>query len=62
MSRLQDRLNLRSLLVALVLAAIFTSVLPIPLGENIAWGQEESWKPVTLIYTSDIVGKVEPCG
>lgn len=25
-------------------------------------GQEEEWVPMTLIYHSDVKGKIEPCG
>ena len=29
---------------------------------SLAQGNDESWAPVTVIYTSDIKGKIEPCG
>ena len=29
---------------------------------SLAQGDDESWAPLTVIYTSDIKGKVDPCG
>ena len=27
-----------------------------------AFGEEPSWVPVTILYQSDVKGKIEPCG
>ena len=29
---------------------------------SLAQGADETWKPLTIVYTSDIKGKIEPCG
>ncbi len=29
---------------------------------SLAQGADETWKPLTIIYGSDIKGKIEPCG
>jgi hypothetical protein len=47
-----------ALLIAVALAAPLAGVHPAP-----ARSQEESaWQPISLIYLSDVKGKIEPCG
>ncbi len=29
---------------------------------SLAQGSDEAWSPVTVVYTSDIKGHIEPCG
>ena len=29
---------------------------------SLAQGADETWVPLTIIYSSDIKGKIEPCG
>jgi len=49
----------RLALVLLVLGAVGVVGSARP---SLAQGEDESWKPLTIVYTSDIKGKVEPCG
>jgi hypothetical protein len=29
---------------------------------SLAQGDDDAWVPLTIVYTSDIKGKIEPCG
>ena len=48
-----------ALLLALVLVLI---VLPRGPGLRESWAEGGNWKNVTMIYTTDTKGKIEPCG
>jgi len=43
------------LILSMTLPAVVTAQVAAPAEDN-------SWKDVTLLYTSDIKGKIEPCG
>lgn len=47
--------SLALILTALVLAAIDAA--PEARAQN-----APDWKPVTIVYNADVVGKIEPCG
>jgi hypothetical protein len=49
-------------LALLLLLALLLTVLDLGLGAGGALGDEEQWTEVTLVYESDIKGKIEPCG
>ena len=46
-----------------VAAAVLSPGFP-PLGTNsgAARGDEAEWVPLTVLYTSDVKGKIDPCG
>ena len=46
-----------ALLLALGTLGVATTARP-----SLAQGSADAWVPVTVIYTSDIKGKIEPCG
>ena len=49
---------------ALLLACLMAIVLAIGLGamQSRSWAEGGNWKNVTLVYSTDIKGKIEPCG
>jgi hypothetical protein len=49
----------RVALLLLMLGAVgaLTSARP-----SLAQGADETWVPLTIVYSSDIKGKIEPCG
>jgi hypothetical protein len=52
--------NLPGLLaLACLLGAAFALTAARP---SLAQGDDEAWTPITVIYTSDIKGQIEPCG
>ena len=61
MTRLQVRSSLWRTALTLVLLTLAVPALLATITEKPARA-DESWKAVTLLYTSDIKGKVEPCG
>ena len=61
MTRIKVRSNLwRSALVLIVLTLAVPALLDVVV-ESPAHADED-WKAVTLLYTSDIKGKIDPCG
>jgi len=46
-----------SAVLALVALSLAASSRP-----SLAQGSDEVWTPVTVVYTSDIKGHIEPCG
>jgi hypothetical protein len=44
-------------LVAVGALGVFGSARP-----SLAQGDDDAWVPLTVVYTSDIKGKIEPCG
>jgi 2',3'-cyclic-nucleotide 2'-phosphodiesterase (5'-nucleotidase family) len=48
--------------LALFLAVLGFAALAPTARPSLAQGADESWVPLTVIYTSDIKGKIEPCG
>ena len=55
----------RTRLLPLVPAAlVFMALLagPTATRPSLAQGPDESWVPVTVVYTSDVKGHIEPCG
>jgi hypothetical protein len=59
MERMQGIAQARALMILLVLGILATAGTPRP---SLAQGDDESWAPVTVVYTSDIKGHIEPCG
>jgi hypothetical protein len=53
------RLALPGLAIALIAAGALSLGASRP---SLAQGGDDSWTPLTVIYTSDIKGKIEPCG
>lgn len=49
----------RLVLLLLVLGAIGAATSARP---SLAQGADDTWVPLTIVYTSDIKGKLEPCG
>ena len=45
----------------LIVAVVLIALTQIP-GQGKSWAKDGNWKNVTLIYTTDIKGKIEPCG
>ncbi len=66
MIKLKGRHNaLRWLLSVAVLTLLVGGVAPLMLAEAARaedGGQAKAWKDITLIYTTDIKGKIDPCG
>lgn len=58
MTRLKSPLGLLTL-VLLVTAAVMAGP---GLGQNSAEPKGGDWKNVTIIYGTDVKGKIEPCG
>ena len=54
---LTDVLRLLSLALALALSATATTLLP-----SSARAGDGTWQDLVLLYTTDIKGKIEPCG
>lgn len=46
-----------ALLVVLLGLGALSSARP-----SLAQGSDEAWAPVTIVYSSDIKGHIEPCG
>ncbi len=46
--------------LGLLLAALL--IVPSLLPVRVAHAADVNWKPVSLIYTSDVKGKIDPCG
>ncbi len=49
---------------SLLLACLCVLVVAVALGTNLrsTWAKGGNWKNITLIYTTDVKGKIEPCG
>lgn len=52
---------LRGLGVALVLAIILAAAAPV-LTPTTAGAGDGTWQDLVMLYTTDIKGKIEPCG
>lgn len=52
------------LLPALILVAMAVAAVPLSgaIRGTAQADETKSWKDITLLYTSDIKGKIEPCG
>jgi hypothetical protein len=48
--------------IALLLLILGITGAAITTRPSLAQGGDEAWVPLTVIYTSDIKGKIEPCG
>ena len=57
LKNLADRGGWTALLLAFILV-----VLSQGLDLRKSWAKGGNWKNITLIYTTDIKGKIEPCG
>lgn len=59
---MRSKLRLRPLLLACLLPVIAGGLAgatrPAPIGPQ----PNHAWKEVTLVYLSDVKGKIEPCG
>ncbi len=56
---------LRWVLPTVVLSLLAAALAPLMLAENVRAEDGEknkAWKDITMIYTTDIKGKIEPCG
>jgi len=51
----------RLLSLALALAFILSAAVPVLLA-SVARAADDSWQDLVLLYTTDIKGKIEPCG
>jgi len=51
----------RTLAVLVALAVVLPAIIPGLLNEGVA-AKGGDWKSVTVLYTTDIKGKIEPCG
>ena len=45
----------------LIVTVVLVALSQVP-GPGKSWAKDGNWKNVTLIYTTDIKGKIEPCG
>ncbi|MEN8005974.1 MAG: hypothetical protein ABFS42_03125 [Candidatus Krumholzibacteriota bacterium] len=52
---------LRLMSLALVLAFVISAIAPVVLPAGARAG-EGTWQDLVLLYTTDIKGKIEPCG
>lgn len=55
----------RSLLAVAALMLLAVGLAPLLLSETVRaedGEQNKAWKNLTMIYTTDIKGKIEPCG
>ena len=57
MSGLKNRVRVLFPLAGLLVFVLLAGTLP-----RFARGNDGAWIPVTVIYTSDVKGKIEPCG
>ena len=48
-------------ILALVILGTSAGVLP-SARPALAQGSDEGWAPVTVVYSSDVKGHIEPCG
>ena len=56
---------LRWVLPTVALSLLAAALAPLMLAESVRaedGEQNKAWKNITLLYTTDIKGKVEPCG
>ncbi len=56
---------LRWVLPAVALSLLVAALAPLLLAESVRAedGEEtKAWKNITMIYTTDVKGKIEPCG
>jgi len=56
---------LRWVLPTIALSLLAAALAPLMLAESVRAEDGEknkAWKDITLIYTTDIKGKIEPCG
>lgn len=48
----------------MLLACLCVLVVAVALGVNLreTWAKGGNWKNITLVYSTDVKGKIEPCG
>ena len=54
--------KMKNSLGLLALVVVLGSALPVFAQAQDAQGKGGDWKNVTLLYTTDIKGKIDPCG
>jgi hypothetical protein len=47
---------------AALLSLVMLLLATVDLGSGPAPGAAEEWRNVTVVYTSDVKGKIDPCG
>ena len=65
---MRDRRRFRRLLLKISLPTLAALALLVGLGSltaarpALAQGDDEAWVPVTIVFSSDVKGHIEPCG
>lgn len=62
MTGFKGRAGLRRLLPLLVMLALVVPAVTLSTAPETAHSQDDGWQEVVVLYTSDIKGKIDPCG
>ncbi len=59
---LHQRLNLHFIGSVALLVVVGALGMLMAARPSLAQGNDDSWAPVTIVYTSDVKGHIDPCG